>query len=119
MTAHSLADFYYQHDPKKTCYLRPDTLSLLLHHASLGASSRVLLIDRTNLLVACALARRMAGCGEIRILKYGGCSSFRGSVFAEGNVAQGGGVGFVGRGELGGGYSAAVLAGDFDLREGI
>jgi len=57
-TSLNLCEVYHKTSPDKICYLRPDSLALLLNMANLSFTSRVLLIENTKGFLSGALLER-------------------------------------------------------------
>ena len=68
----ALCAAYYARNPARCGYLRPDTLSILLHAANVGAGSRALVLETCGGIVTGAVAERQGGYGEV-------CSGYLGS----------------------------------------
>jgi hypothetical protein len=55
-----ICEAYYQNNPEKICYLRPDMLGFILNYSNINSQSKCLLVENTRGLMAGALIERGA-----------------------------------------------------------
>ncbi|KAL5480044.1 hypothetical protein EMCRGX_G023661 [Ephydatia muelleri] len=66
-----LCEMYYNRAPSKTCHLRLDTIAQILTQVNAHASSKLLLVETCQGLLAGALLERMGGFGNLIQVFYG------------------------------------------------
>jgi tRNA (adenine-N(1)-)-methyltransferase non-catalytic subunit len=64
-TTATLCDMYFNKQPSRIGYLRPDALGILLHMANVGPGSKILVLENCGGMITGAVAERMGGYGSV------------------------------------------------------